>query len=68
MFSDSLFLENHLRLANQASSLDGEKKKNFWFTIIGERERERENIVCEFFTKSGGIMGLVSEPGVKPQR
>jgi hypothetical protein len=42
VFSDSLFLENHLRLANQASSLDGEKKKNFWFTIIGERERERE--------------------------
>jgi hypothetical protein len=35
-------LKNHLRLANQASSLDGEKKNKFWFTIIGGRERERE--------------------------
>jgi hypothetical protein len=33
-----------------------------------ERERERKNIGCEFFTKSGGILGLVSEPGVKSQR
>ncbi len=41
MFSENLFLENYLRLANQASSLDGEKKQ-FWFTIIGGRERERE--------------------------
>jgi hypothetical protein len=39
VFSQNLFLENYLRLANQASSLDGEKEKQFWFTIIGERER-----------------------------
>ncbi len=61
MFSDSLFLENHLRLANQASSLDGEKKKNFWFTIIGERERERERHLSVFFSlRPVGFVGVGS--------
>ncbi len=63
MFSDSLFLENHLRLANQASSLDGEKKKNFWFTIIGERERERErerHLSVFFSLRPVGFVGVGS--------